>query len=72
MLKPDMINSPEHYAKGRKFEPIDVIEDWELGFHLGNVLKYISRVGRKGDTEENIKKAIYYLNRFLKWKKKKT
>ena len=66
MSKFDKINKPEHYAKGRKFEPIDVIEDWKLGYHLGNALKYISRVGRKNDEEEDVNKAIYYLKRYLK------
>lgn len=58
-----MINHPDHYAKGRKFEPIDVIEDWELGFHLGNALKYISRAGRKENYLDDLKKAVWYLER---------
>lgn len=43
-------NKYEHvsyYANGRKYEPIDVIQDWDLGFCLGNAVKYISRAGRK-------------------------
>ena len=70
MVRFDKINRPRHYAEGRKFEPIDVIEDWKLNYHLGNALKYISRVGRKNNDEEDIRKAIYYLNRYLLWKKK--
>lgn len=54
-----------YYKKGRKYEPIDVINDWELGFNLGNAVKYISRVGRKSsDTNQSlmdIDKAIDYL-----------
>lgn len=57
------INHPDHYVKGRQYEAIDVIEDWELGFHLGNALKYISRAGRKGDYLEDLKKAVWYLER---------
>lgn len=56
------VNHPNHYAAGRKYEPIDVIEDWELGFSLGNVVKYISRAGRKNDALEDLKKAQFYLN----------
>lgn len=56
------VNHPSHYAAGRKYEPIDVIEDWELGFSLGNVIKYISRAGRKIDALEDLKKAQFYLN----------
>lgn len=57
------INKPAHYAEGRKHEPIDVIEDWGLGFNLGNCLKYVSRAGRKGDAVEDLKKARWYLER---------
>ena len=60
----DAIN-PSHYKGDRKFEPIEVIEDWALGYHLGNALKYISRNGRKPneDPREGLSKAIWYLER---------
>jgi hypothetical protein len=60
----DMIN-PLHYRGDRQFEPIAVIEDWELNYNLGNALKYISRNGRKPgeDPTEGLKKAIWYLQR---------
>lgn len=65
------ISHPAHYAQGRKYEPIDVIEDWALDFSLGNAIKYISRAGRKQDYEgqdqldktiEDLEKAEFYLN----------
>ena len=59
----DPVNRPSHYAEGRLYEPIAVIEDWQLDYHLGNALKYISRAGRKLDTLEDLKKAVWYLNR---------
>lgn len=59
----DAVNSPSHYAEGREFETIDVIEDWNLGYHLGNAVKYISRAGRKDDILQDLKKAQWYLNR---------
>lgn len=61
----DMVDHPDHYSKGRKYEPIEVIEDWNLGFHIGNALKYISRVGRKDDAIQDIDKAIWYLQRAI-------
>ena len=61
----DAVNKPKHYTEGRKYEPIDVIEDWGLGFNLGNAVKYLSRAGRKGDKNEDLKKAIFYINREL-------
>jgi hypothetical protein len=63
MTNHDPINRPAHYAEGRAFEPIDVIADWELGYHLGNVVKYVSRAGRKQNCLEDLKKARWYLSR---------
>ena len=65
----DLVHSPAHYTKGRKYEPWEVIIDWELDFFLGTALKYISRAGRKqyaGMTmrqseEADLMKAIEYL-----------
>lgn len=59
----DPVDKPSHYAEGRKYEPIDVIEDWGLGMHLGNATKYISRAGRKGEELEDLKKARWYIDR---------
>ncbi len=59
----DLINSPPHYTHG-SIEPIDVIEDWRLPFHLANVLKYIARHEHKGSTLADIKKAEWYLARY--------
>lgn len=58
------INHPSHYADGRRYEPIDVIEDWDLDFCLGNAVKYISRAGRKEPAKfiEDLQKAVWYLN----------
>lgn len=61
----DKVNHPSYYNTG-KIEVIDYIEDQNLGFHLGNVVKYISRAGKKGDTLEDLKKAQWYLNRYIK------
>lgn len=55
---------PPHYAEGRKFEPKDVIRDWDLNFNLGNAVKYISRQGRKkGESNvKDLKKAKQYID----------
>ena len=60
--KKEMINHPSHYNMG-KYEAIDVIEDWELGFNLGNTIKYISRAGHKDSIVQDLKKAMWYLQR---------
>lgn len=69
----DDINKPRHYAD-TKIETIDYIEDKKLDFCLGNVVKYVSRAGKKlinGKTPkeselEDLKKAEWYLNRKIK------
>lgn len=62
----DIINHPSHYTDG-KFETIEAIESWRLGYHLGNAVKYISRAGKKSkDTEvEDLRKARWYIKRYL-------
>jgi Protein of unknwon function (DUF3310) len=60
----DPVNHPEHYGdKADLYEAIKVVEAWALDFHLGNVVKYISRAGKKGDALEDLKKARWYLDR---------
>lgn len=60
----DIIGHPNHYCEGRKFEPKDVIRDWNLNFNLGNAVKYISRNGRKAGNSalQDLKKARQYLD----------
>lgn len=62
--KEDIINHPSHYTRG-KIEVIDFIEDQQLPYHLGNVIKYIARAGYKGDKLEDLKKARWYLDRYI-------
>lgn len=56
----DVINHPSHYTRG-KIEVIDFIEDQQLSYHLGNVIKYIARAGYKGDKLEDLKKSAVVL-----------
>lgn len=60
----EAVNHPAHYGGAdNPYEAIKVIEAWELGFCLGNTVKYISRAGKKGDRLEDLKKARWYLDR---------
>ena len=63
--KKEMVDHPSHYNMG-KYEAIDVIEDWNLGFNLGNTVKYISRAGHKDNILQDLKKALWYLDREIK------
>lgn len=61
----DMINHPPHYTTGG-IETIDFIEAKQLGYHLGNVVKYIARAAEKGDRLSDLRKARWYLDREIK------
>lgn len=64
-----MVNHPPHYKTGG-IEAIDYIEaklspEEFAGYCRGNALKYLSRAGHKGAADEDVRKAIWYLNRWL-------
>lgn len=66
----DVVNHPAHYTTG-KIEVIDFIEDQKLPYHLGNVIKYVSRAGKKTEDEiTDLEKAQWYLNRYIDLLKK--
>jgi len=65
----DEVNSPSHYTDGG-IEVIDYIEakltpEQFKGYLLGNVIKYISRYGKKTTTDTDLEKANVYLNWLL-------
>jgi len=60
----DKINHPPHYNYG-KYEHIEVVENWKLGYHLGNATKYVMRAAYKGDTLDDLKKSRWYLTRTI-------
>ena len=66
MENKEMVNHPSHYGGAENvYEAIKVIEAWELDFHLGNTVKYISRAGKKNQEKEleDLLKAKWYLDR---------
>lgn len=59
------VKSPSHYTDGG-IETIDYIRaklspDHFRAYCLGNVLKYVSRAGKKGNANVDLKKAYVYL-----------
>lgn len=65
------INSPDYYTIGG-VQPIDLIEAKELNFNLGNVIKYVSRAGKKSpDQLPDLRKALDYLQREISRLEKK-
>lgn len=62
----EQVNHPKHYGGADDpYEVIKVLEAWGTGFHLGNVIKYVARSGKKGDnpTVQDLEKARWYLDR---------
>lgn len=65
--KREMVYHPVHYGGAdNPYEAIKVIEAWNLGFCLGNTVKYIARAGKKDDTLQELEKAAWYLQREIK------
>jgi len=62
ILQADMVNNPAHYKVGG-IETIDFIEAKGLSYNLGNVVKYVTRAGYKGNRKEDLEKARWYLTR---------
>ena len=65
----EQVNHPNHYGgETNIYEAIKVIDAWDLGFSLGNTVKYISRAGKKDTDKElqDLKKAMFYLERKIK------
>ena len=60
----EMVEHPKHYNMGA-IEVIDAIEEWGLGFNDGNAVKYIARAEHKGATMQDLKKALFYLQRHI-------
>lgn len=71
----EQVNHPKHYGGAdNPYEAIKVIEAWDLGFCLGNTVKYISRAGKK-ETDKNVQdleKAKWYLEREIEKLKSKS
>lgn len=62
----DLVNSPTHYKTESGLEAIDVMEAFNLhrDGRLFNAGKYILRAGKKGKESQDIRKAIWYLERY--------
>ena len=59
-IKIEQVNHPNHYGgEDNLYEAIKVIDAWDLGFSLGNTVKYISRAGKK-DTDKELQDCASY------------
>ena len=60
MAKTTSDEGPQYYRRG-SIPVWSFIRDQELNFHLGNVIKYVTRAGHKFDDIDDLEKAIHYL-----------
>lgn len=74
MENKEQVNHPCHYGGSENlYEAIKVIDAWNLGFSLGNTVKYISRAGKKNKDKEleDLHKALWYLKHHIETLEKK-
>lgn len=56
------VNHPKHYnVHPSGVECIDVVE--HFSFNVGNAIKYLWRADEKGATVQDLKKAVWYIER---------
>lgn len=71
IVNKEMVNHPQHYGgENNEFEPIKIIEHYNLNFSLGCVIKYVLRAGKKDDIIQDLEKAEWYLKREIERLKK--
>ncbi len=63
MLNVSYINFLKRNITGQSIQSIDVIEDWNLSYHLACAVKYIEKASHKNFVVDDLKKAAWYLNR---------
>ena len=67
--EPDIVNHPSHYTSHPSgIECIQVTE--HMGFNLGNAIKYVWRADLKNDALEDLRKAIWYIDREIQKREK--
>ena len=62
------VHHPDHYLLGGGLETIKIIDATvsdPYSFAIGNVLKYVTRAGKKGDATTDLKKARWYIDHAL-------
>lgn len=53
-----------HYAS-HKVQVWDIVDDWNLDYYRGHVVKYTIRAGSKGPALEDLKKAMHCLQKAI-------
>ena len=76
-MKNDEVNNPKHYTSG-KIEALDIIEDSTKdlngleAFAIGSALKYLVRFDKKNDPIQDLQKAVFYIEKVIFERQKKS
>ncbi len=62
-----MKSTTTHYDCGKDYDLIDVINDYQLTFNRGNIVKYVFRAGKKQSELNDLLKAKDYLEREIEY-----
>jgi hypothetical protein len=60
----ELVNHPDYYQGNGSMEVIDIIENYDLGFIEGNILKYLLRYKNKNGLVD-LKKCKWYLDKLI-------
>ena len=63
----DKATTPSHYNNGKGYDVIDFCNDYNLNFNRGSAIKYLARAGKKDNEIEDLKKAIDFIQREIKY-----
>lgn len=60
-------NIRPNYYNDSKISPFDVIDDWQLDFYAGLILKYLKRAGKKPgeDRLKDLRKVKTYIDKMI-------
>ena len=57
----------KHYKTNSGIDVIDFCKEYELNFNRGNIIKYVARAGKKDNELQDMRKALDYIEREIKW-----
>jgi hypothetical protein len=61
------METPKHYKNEKEYDVIDIANDYKLNFNRGSAVKYVCRAGKKDDEIQDLKKAVDFLQREIKF-----
>ena len=57
----------KHYKTNSGIDVIDFCKMYDMNFNRGNIVKYLARAGKKDNELQDMRKALDYIEREIKW-----